>query len=55
MTREVTDGVVGADGERELELTNERVEFRPVPDGPRLVSFEAVFEAAARSGVLEEG
>ncbi|HET7323539.1 MAG TPA: NAD(+)/NADH kinase [Halococcus sp.] len=55
MTVEVSDGVVGADGERELELTDETVEFRSVPEGPRLVSFEAVFERAARSGVLENG
>jgi hypothetical protein len=55
MTVEVSDGVVGADGERELELTDEVVEFCSVPDGPRLVSFEAVFERAAHTGVLENG
>lgn len=53
MTVEVSDGVVGADGERELELTDEVVEFRSVPDGPRLVSFETVFERAARTDILE--
>lgn len=55
MTIEISEGVIGADGERELEITDETVEFRPVPDGPRLVSFEAVFERAARSGVLSNG
>ena len=54
MTVEVSDGVIGADGERELEVTDETVEFRPVSDGPRLVSFEAVFERAARAGLLSD-
>ena len=53
MTVDVSDGVVGADGERELEITDESVEFFPVPDGPRIVSYETVFERAARTGVLE--
>jgi hypothetical protein len=53
MTVEIDDGVVGADGERELELTDETVELRSIPGGPRLVSFEAVFERAAHTGVLE--
>jgi hypothetical protein len=53
MTVEVSEGVVGADGERELEITDETVEFRSLSDGPRLVSFEGVFEHAARTGVLE--
>lgn len=53
MTVEVEDGVVGADGERELEVTDTTVEFRSVREGPRLVDFEAVFEHVARSGVLE--
>lgn len=53
MTVDVEDGVVGADGERELEVTDERVAFSPLPDGPRIVSYEAVFERAARAGVLE--
>ena len=54
MTVEVSDGVIGADGERELEVTDETVEFRSISDGPRLVSFEALFERAARAGVLTE-
>lgn len=54
MTIRVDDGVIGADGERELELVDETVEFRSVGEGPQLVSFEAVFERAARSGALED-
>jgi len=54
-TIEVSEGVLGADGERELEVVDEDVTFRSIPDGPRLVSFERVFERAARSGVLETG
>lgn len=52
---DVPDGVVGADGERELELVDETVEFRSVGEGPRLVSLEAVFARAARNGVLADG
>ncbi|MFC6905863.1 NAD(+)/NADH kinase [Halalkalicoccus tibetensis] len=55
MTADVAEGVLGADGERELEIVDETVEFRTISDGPRLVSFEAVFEEAARSGLLEGG
>ncbi len=53
MSIEVGEGVIGADGERELEIIEETVEFRSVGGGPRLVSLEGVFERAARSGVLE--
>lgn len=53
MTVEVSEGVVGADGERELEITDEIVVFHSVPDGPRLVSFETVFGHAAHTGILE--
>ena len=53
MTIEVDDAVVGADGERELEVTNETVEFSSVPDGPRLISHEIVFDRAAEMGVLK--
>ncbi len=52
MTVEVDDAVIGADGERELEVTNETVEFYPVPDGPRLISYEAVLDRAAENEVL---
>lgn len=53
MTVDVGDGVVGADGERELEVTNETVEFAPVAAGPQIVSYDTVFADAARTGVLE--
>lgn len=53
--REVADTIVvlGADGERELEVVDETVEFRAVDDGPQLVSLEAVFEEATRTELLE--
>ncbi|AFZ74370.1 NAD(+)/NADH kinase [Natronobacterium gregoryi] len=48
---ELPDGVVGADGERELEATDATVELRPLEDGPRLVDVERALEAGAkRSG-----
>lgn len=53
MSVDVTDAVVGADGERELEVTDETVEFYPVPNGPQLISCETVFDCAAENGVLE--
>jgi hypothetical protein len=52
-TIEIEEAVLGADGERELEVLNEEVEFHSVPDGPRLASFGRVFAAAAESDVLE--
>ncbi|TYL40497.1 ATP-NAD kinase [Natronococcus pandeyae] len=50
---DVPDGVVGADGERELELTDTTVELRVVPDGPRLVDVDATLAAGADAGALE--
>ncbi|MFC6717577.1 NAD(+)/NADH kinase [Natrialbaceae archaeon GCM10025810] len=49
---EVPDGVIGADGERELELTNATVDLTPVRDGPRLVDVDATLEAGSRAGAL---
>ncbi|SEG30252.1 NAD(+)/NADH kinase [Halobellus limi] len=43
---EVGEAVVSVDGERELEVQNAEIGVRPVSDGPRLVDFDAVFEAA---------
>jgi predicted polyphosphate/ATP-dependent NAD kinase len=51
-TFRVTDGVVGADGEREVELADAAVEIAPVADGPRLVDVDAALEAAAGADVL---
>jgi predicted polyphosphate/ATP-dependent NAD kinase len=51
-TFEVTDGVIGADGERELELVDATVEITPVANGPRLVDVTAALEAAGETGVL---
>nr|WP_303650382.1 NAD(+)/NADH kinase [Halalkalicoccus sp. NIPERK01] len=53
MTAEVEEGVIGADGERELEVVDERVEFRSADRAPRLVSIEATFERAAHDGTFE--
>ncbi|ELY43371.1 NAD(+)/NADH kinase [Natronorubrum sulfidifaciens] len=50
---DVPDGVVGADGERELELTETTVELTPVPDGPRLVDIDATLSAGVEAGALE--
>ncbi|WP_122089318.1 NAD(+)/NADH kinase [Halalkalicoccus subterraneus] len=52
MTVDVTEGVLGADGERELEVVDEVVAFRALDSGPRLVSFEAFFEETAQSGLF---
>jgi len=54
-TFDVTDGVVGADGERELELVDATVEITPVADGPRLVGVDAALGAAADAGILARG
>lgn len=51
-TFEVTDGVIGADGERELELVDATVEITPVANGPRLVDVTAALKAAGDTGVL---
>lgn len=49
---EVADGVVGADGERELELTDATVEMTPMADGPFLVDIRSALSAATDAGVL---
>ncbi|NHN46211.1 ATP-NAD kinase [Halostella sp. JP-L12] len=51
-TFQVSDVVVGADGEREIEVVDATVEIAPVADGPRLVDVDAALEAAAEAGVL---
>ncbi|WP_435361796.1 NAD(+)/NADH kinase [Haloarchaeobius sp. DFWS5] len=59
-TFSVTDCVVGADGEREIELVDATVTMTPVADGPRLVDVDAALGAAPqgsavrRSGVSPE-
>jgi hypothetical protein len=52
VTFEVTDGVVSADGERELEVAEGTVHLWPTTDGPRLVDFANLFDAATADGVL---
>ncbi|MDQ2052190.1 NAD(+)/NADH kinase [Natronolimnohabitans sp. A-GB9] len=47
---EVPDGVVGADGERELETTDATVELCPLKAGPRLVDVERTLAVGARRG-----
>lgn len=55
VTFDVEDGVVGADGERELELVDATVEITPVSDGPRLIDVHTVLETAADVGILIQG
>lgn len=49
---EVSDGVVGADGERELELVDATVEIAPHEAGPLLVDVRATLDRAAQAGVF---
>ncbi|WP_265110571.1 NAD(+)/NADH kinase [Halosolutus halophilus] len=49
---DVPDGVVGADGERELELTGATVDLTPVLEGPRLVDVNETLSAGADAGAL---
>jgi hypothetical protein len=51
-TFEVSDCVIGADGEREVELVDATVELTPTADGPRLVDVDATLDAAVASGTL---
>lgn len=48
----VDEGVVSADGERELEVIDGTVELWPTADGPQLVDFAALFEQVAAVGAL---
>jgi predicted polyphosphate/ATP-dependent NAD kinase len=48
----VTDGVVGADGERELELADATVTMTLSADGPRLVDVDATLATAPEGGAL---
>ncbi|QRV15604.1 NAD(+)/NADH kinase [Haloterrigena salifodinae] len=51
-TFDVSDGVVGADGERELEVVDATVEMTPTADGPRLVDVDAALGAAVEADAL---
>lgn len=55
MAFDVSDAVLSADGERELEVGEGRVEMRVRDEGPRLVDFDAVFAAASRDRLFAEG
>jgi len=44
--------VIGADGERAVELVDATVEVAPVADGPRLVDPRRALDAAGEAGVL---
>lgn len=46
MAFEIDRGVVSFDGERDVEVQDARVRLWPTADGPRLVDFDALFEAA---------
>jgi len=49
---EVSDGVIGADGEREVELVDATVEIAPIAEGPRLVDPRRALDDATAAGVL---
>lgn len=49
---ELADCVIGADGEREVELTDATVTMTPTANGPRLVDVDAALRAASESGAL---
>jgi len=51
-TFRVENGVIGADGEREVELADATVTMTPTADGPRLVDVEAALAAASDTGGL---
>ena len=53
-TFDVVDAVVGADGEREIELADATVTMTLSADGPRLVEAEETLRVAAEAGVLTE-
>ncbi|WP_435348917.1 NAD(+)/NADH kinase [Haloarchaeobius sp. HRN-SO-5] len=46
----VRDSVLSVDGERHLEVRDAEVTLRPVSDGPRVLQFDAVFDAAQGRG-----
>lgn len=50
VTYEVADCVIGADGEREVELIDASVTMTPTADGPRLVDVHGALRAAAADG-----
>lgn len=52
---EVADGVIGADGERAVELVDGTVEIAPAANGPRLVDPRRALDAAGEAGVLVRG
>jgi hypothetical protein len=51
-TFEIEDSVIGADGEREVELVDATVTMTPTANGPRLVDVDAALEAASATGGL---
>ncbi len=51
---DVPEGVLSADGERELEVRDARVEVRARAEGPRFVDFPSVFDRAAAEGLFVE-
>ncbi|MFB6108076.1 MAG: NAD(+)/NADH kinase [Haloplanus sp.] len=51
-TVDCSNCVVGADGERALEIVDAAVEMTPHADGPRLVDVDATLAAAAEAGAL---
>lgn len=54
MVFSIDRGVVSFDGERDVEVQQGRIRLWPDPDGPRLVDFDALFEAATAAGCFED-
>lgn len=53
MEFEIDRGVVSFDGERDVEVQDARIRLWPEGDGPRLVDFDALFEAATEAGCFD--
>ncbi|MES3517506.1 MAG: NAD(+)/NADH kinase [Natronomonas sp.] len=51
---EISDVVIGADGEREIEIVDATVEMTPRHDGLRLVDAKRTLKHAAEAGILSE-
>jgi hypothetical protein len=51
---ELENCVVSVDGERELEVVDSTVSIEPITAGPRVVDFDAVFDAAHEAGCFDD-
>jgi len=55
LTFDVDDAVLSVDGERHMELQDAHVAVRPVPEGPRILRFDAAFDAVRGRGCFDVG